>query len=403
MEAFIREFKRKLLSFIHNTEYRLERMRLEPLLKNYDPRICSNNIKPAYFSEGAPLTIAFVITRLVRFHGGQTSVLRLGTQLSRLGYNVVYTVYKQQSVEEMKLCAESNLKNFEGQLIPLKTYRRGIRSKKYQMPDIITATSWDTVSYVKPFKAYKMYFVQDYEPYFYPFGERFLMARSTYEQGLHMVSLGSWNKEMIEKNCTVISPADTVSFPYERSEYNSCGRDYDSYPLKRKLTIAVYLKFYGKRLPNLIPMMLSNTADKLKKRGIELEVLYYGEAKTFKARGGRNLGMLSKEELNALYNRADFGLVASMSNISLVPYEMHATGLPVIEFADGTYPFFFPGDTALLTRIGETDIADLLINAINSPDSLRRMSQRAAEYMNSLSWERTGREFDEIVRRNSEV
>ena len=51
-------------------------------------------------------------------------------------------------------------------------------------------------------------------------------------------------------------------------------------------------------------------------------------------------------------------MVASMSNISLVPYEMHASGLPVIEFGDGSYPFFFGQDTAILTKIGEKDIAD---------------------------------------------
>ena len=53
---------------------------------------------------------------------------------------------------------------------------------------LVIATSWDTVSFVKKLSGYKMYFVQDYEPYFYPFGELSLLAKKTYEQGLHMVS-----------------------------------------------------------------------------------------------------------------------------------------------------------------------------------------------------------------------
>jgi glycosyltransferase involved in cell wall biosynthesis len=52
--------------------------------------------------------------------------------------------------------------------------------------------------------------------------------------------------------------------------------------------------------------------------------------------------MLSKKQLLSLYRKADFGMVASMSNVSLVPYEMLATGLPLIEFEDGTFPYFLP-------------------------------------------------------------
>jgi len=91
-------------------------------------------------------------------------------------------------------------------------------------------------------------------------------------------------------------------------------------------------------------------------------------------------------------------MVASMSNISLVPYEMHAAGLPVIEFGDGSYPYFFGEDTALLTRVGEKDIADLLVNAISEPEKLKAMTEKAADKLKDLSWERTGRKFSNILK-----
>ncbi len=59
---------------------------------------------------------------------------------------------------------------------------------------------------------------------------------------------------------------------------------------------------------------------------------------------GNNLGKLNKEEMKSLYEKSDFGIVASMTNISLVPYEMLAMGLPIVEFKDGSFPFFFPGE-----------------------------------------------------------
>lgn len=389
-EAFIRELKRKTLGLIHNAEYLADKRHLSGLFEGYDPDMISNT--PPKKAE----TIAFVITRMVRFHGGQTSILRLGTQLARRGMKVLYLVYKPQSVAEMKLCAQSNLKDYRGSFCSFDKYAAGIGTK-YVSPDIVTATSWDTVSYVKKLDSYRMYFVQDYEPYFYKFGEEFFMSRSTYEQGLHMVSLGAWNKAMIEKETTPVSRVDEISFPYEASEYPMAERDYEALRDKKTIVLAVYVKYYGKRLPNLIPYMLSNTAEKLKAEGITLDIRYFGEAGTFRLQGGRNLGQLTKQELHDLYAEADFGMVASMSNISLVPYEMHATGLPVIEFKEGTYPFFFPEDTALLASMEKRDIADLLLDAVKDPGKLLEMNNRALDYMKDLSWERTGEEFYEII------
>lgn len=395
VEAVVRETKRKTLSLLHEMEYKAEQIRMKALIENYDPSPC-NQVKPEKIR-----TIAFVITRMVRFHGGQTSVLRLGTQLAKHGYKVIYLSYKPQSKEEMQLCASSNLAVFQGKVCSFKSYQAGIKAGKCSEPDVVIATSWDTVSFAKKFeKSYKMYFVQDYEPYFYKFGEEFLMAKSTYNQGLHMVSLGAWNKMMIERDCGADPDRklDVVSFPYEAQEYPCGKRDFAGYVDKKKITLAVYMKYYGKRLPNLVPYMLKNTKDILEKDGIELEILYFGEAKTFKSEAGKNLGQLNKEELHNLYQKADFGMVASMSNISLVPFEMHSAGLPLIEFADGTYPFFFRDNTALLTEIGKKDIADLLENALEHPEKLAEMQARADEDMKDLSWENTGDEFVNILK-----
>ncbi|MCR5768546.1 MAG: glycosyltransferase family 1 protein [Lachnospiraceae bacterium] len=420
IEQLVREAKRRILSFMHLIEYKLDKQHVEGLLKNYDPAPVSNK-RPQKCE-----SIAFVITRMVRFHGGQTSVLRLGTELAKQGMRVYYLIYKRQSVEEMEYCAKENLAGYRGRFMSFGDYLKESGKKRIENVDFVCATSWDTVSFAKKLEdAYKLYFVQDYEPYFYKYGEEFLMCRSTYGQGLHMISLGSWNRDMILKDAEAYSglkedgrsvtsigrsqtyKIDVVDFPYEPREYTQTdpssdnAKDYSAYRTRKKITIAAYVKFYGKRLPEFIPYMLRNTAKKLKKRGIELEVLYFGEAKTFKAPGGKNLGHLNRTELTELYRKADFGLVASMSNISLVPYEMHASGLPVIEFADGTYTHFLPADSAILTDITKTDIAQELYAAIKDPGKLRKMHESAMDAMKDLSWENTGKQFYEILRRLS--
>ncbi|MCR5725878.1 MAG: glycosyltransferase family 4 protein [Lachnospiraceae bacterium] len=394
-EAIIRETKRRTLSLIHNASYKAESFKLNSLLEEYDPSVCVQK-RPERIR-----TVTFLITRMVRFHGGQTSILHLGTELEKKGLKVCYLSCKEQSQEEMTICAEANLPGFKGRVFPVNRYLAAIKREKIKAPDVVVASSWDTVSFALKFTdSYKAYFVQDYEPLFYKFGEEYLMCRNTYEQGLHMISLGEWNRSEIYKECGKEGKTlDVVSFPYDSEGFTRQERDFESYRNKKKITIAVYLKFYGKRLPNLIPFVLENTALKLAEHGINLELLYFGEAKTFSPRGGRNLGQLNREEMKELYRKADFGMVASMSNISLVPYEMHAAGLPVIEYGDGSYPFFFGKDTALLTKIGEKDISELLLKAIGNPEILCEMDRKAGEVLKDLSWERTAGEFLESLKK----
>ena len=107
--------------------------------------------------------------------------------------------------------------------------------------------------------------------------------------------------------------------------------------------------------------------------------------------------MLHKEELHKLYETADFGIVASMSNISLVPYEMLATGLPLIEFKDGTFEYFFKEESAILTSIDAKELYELMLEAILNPQILRNHHSNAKRYMEHLSWAKTGKQFADLM------
>lgn len=390
-EALVRETKRKTLSLLHDGKARLERKRIFEELERYDSAVITNQIPQR------KKRIVIVFTRLVRFSGGQTSALRLGTELAKQGFEVSYMVYKRQSKEEMAFCAKSNLSAVQGKFYPANVLRFMIEQQKGA--DIVIATSWDTVSFVKKLPGYKMYFVQDYEPYFYSFGELSLLAKKTYEQGLHMVSLGAWNKEMIQKNCHTISPIDVIDFPYEKEEYPEKKRDFSLYAKKKTLIFAVNVKYYGKRLPCIIQTMIEELRECFQRDHITLDVRYYGEAKSFHTKGGKNLGMLTKQELSKLYQEADFGMVASMSNISLIPYEMLSSGLPVIEFEDGTFPYFFPESSAILTGLSGKELYVQLKRCIREPKWLELYQNNAAKVLAKLSWKRTGEQFAEIIRK----
>ena len=93
--------------------------------------------------------------------------------------------------------------------------------------DIIVATEWRTVYRIMDFDAYKMYFVQDFEPIFFEMGERYLLSKKTYELGLHIVSLGKWNVDTVVKSCDVKGQIDYIEFPYEKTEYTFVKRNFE--------------------------------------------------------------------------------------------------------------------------------------------------------------------------------
>lgn len=335
--------------------------------------------------------IAFIVQGIAKFSGGITSVLRLGTYLEKYGYSVSYLDYTNQNVSEIKNNANFNLPDYKG---TIKNYYKAGK-KDY---DVVIATSWESFYRLNKFKAYKMYFVQDFEPYFSKFNEKFLLAKKTYELGAHIVSLGSWNVEMIKKECSTVSKLNAISFPYEPNEYSlSTKREYSDYAYKKNLKIAVYTKEEGKRIPNILQYILKKTSEDFEKKGIKLDIMFFGLKSNYKVSVGRNLGKLTKKQLIELYNDCDFGMCASMTNISLVPYEMLATGLPVIEFSEGSYSDFLPEASATLIDYNYHTLIMKLEELLKKPILIDKQVEIGRNALEKLSWKKTASEFSQIL------
>lgn len=336
--------------------------------------------------------IGIIVGSIVRYSGGHTSILRLGTGLSKNGKTVTYISFKNQSLEKMQEAAKGNLPSVEGKFAKLQD----VSPETY---DIIIATSWQSVYYARGFEAYKMYFVQDYEPYFFKLNERYLLAKKTYELGLHIVSLGKWNIEQIKRlgSVNVKYKTDYIDFPYEPSEYICYERNYDKYIGKKDISIAVYSKEDGKRIPNMLQIILKKATKELQSMGISLEIYFFGFDKKTKIQIGKNLGKLNRKEMIELYKKVDFGMVASMTNISLVPYEMLATGLPIIEFIEGSFTSFFPSGAATLVDFNYKMLCDELVKCITVNNIVKNQIQLAQKYLETLSWEHSCRQFIDIL------
>ena len=342
-----------------------------------------DNVAPAMIE-----SIAFVIPSITAYAGGLTSILRLGSYLSSFGYNVSYICYDNQSPKSLKIAAEKCLRDYKGELLQF--------CDKHKNYDIVIATDVISMYYARGLSGYKMAFVQDFEPFFYEAGDYCFLARKAYEMGFHMVSLGAWNKYMIQKYIDNSLNLDVLTFPYEEKEYVAVERDYREYKNKRELNLCVYIRETPRRLPGLCQIISKNLTERFANVGKKLNVYYYGD-NIGKFQYGKNLGRLNKSQLFDLYKMCDFGMVASYTNISLVPLEMMATGLPIIEFFDGSFQYFFDGEDAFLFDSDYDKLYNQLLEAMDRPTLLIERNERIQQKLRLLSWKNTAREFDEIL------
>ncbi len=341
-------------------------------------------------------SIAFIVPGMTGGSGGLTSILRLGTWLSRFGYKVVYVSYLPQSRHDLEAIARRNLPDWRGVFMEWDTFRSG--GGRF---DVGVATLWVScyhlMKYLDRFGR-KAYFIQDYEPYFYPVGDHYCLAENTYRLGLHHISLGAWNLQRIAFH-TGIGDGTEVVFPVELEQYPLVRR---SLRREGEVRLAVYLKREDKRAGSLLSLGLKIAEDRFRNQGVPMDIRVFGldSSRPWSLPAGQNLGQLSMSQLQELYAWADFGLVASLTNISLINYEMLACGLPVIDLAAGSASVFFDETEMIFARTAPEGVYESLATWRGRKADLEAMVARSQDkiHRNNWTWEQTARQFESALR-----
>ena len=191
-------------------------------------------------------------------------------------------------------------------VFPLKA-KAYIGSDSAPTAHISIATAWHTAYDVRNFQTtrHKCYFVQDYEPWFFPAGSLATFAEETYRFGFTGITAGTWLADMLHRDFGMTTHA--VSFSYDRELYRV---------LPRKNPETKNIFFYAR----------PNTA----RRSFELGVLVLAEVAkrhpdAIAVLAGADLsgyeipfkhtnpGIVDLADLPALYAQCDVGLVLSFS------------------------------------------------------------------------------------------
>lgn len=231
-------------------------------------------------------------------------------------------------------------------------------SRELDEYDCLVATLWTTAETVRNSSvAHKVYFVQDFEPWFYSMGDEYLAAQNTYEIDLRPLTIGRWLSYKLSSEYN--SPARYFDFCADTKTYRSLCKE------REKAICALHQPDKPRRCNK----MLVSALRIIKQLAPDVEILLYGsdEIKSEEIDFEHvNLGILSPDECNRLYNRCQVGICCSSSNPSRIPFEMMAAGLPPIDVFGENTSFDYPHGSILLAEANPEAIATAALRLLSS-------------------------------------
>lgn len=243
--------------------------------------------------------------------------------------------------------------------------------------DIAIATLWDGVRLLTEINAqHKIHFIQDFEAYFNPMGDGFLMAELAYQAEVNQIVLGRWLSNMMTTN-------------YDRKPFTcDFGVDTDRYSMttpwaKRSKAVAF---IYQPEKPRRAWRMGIEALGILKHRNPDVEIFLYGsDHKPNLWFDTTHLGIIKPIELAQLYNSIKAGLCISSSNPSRIPFEMMACGLPLVDLYLANNLYEYADSSLLLAHTSPESIASALEHVLTEPKLGEYLSTRALHFTQGKS------------------
>ncbi len=239
--------------------------------------------------------------------------------------------------------------------------------------DMAVATAWWTAERVARCvdAEKKVYFIQDYEPWFQPMGDIFLKAEQSYHYGLSPMTIGRWLARRIEKESGIgvqyfdFTADLTTYFPFaERKKENSI------------------CCIFQPDKPRRCPELLKETLSIIKENRPDTKIYTYGSTVEpnfpFSC---EHLGILSKVACNELYNRCRVGVCISSTNPSRIPFEMMAAGLPVVELYGENTIYDLPEKGTLLAARTPGSVAGAVMKILDSEVLQQEMELFCLDFM----------------------
>lgn len=330
---------------------------------------------------GQPIILNWVTVPAGPGAGGHTTMYRIIRYLEAHGY--VNRVYFYNVYRGDHRYYESVARNFYGFHGPVLAVDEGLEDAH-----AVVATSWATAYPVfnSRCSGKRFYFVQDFEPYFYPAGTWNLLAENTYRMGFHALTIGRCFAQKL--NAEFGMTVDSFKYGCDTSQYRRLSS------FRRSDVVFYARRETARRGFELGLMALQLFAAKRP----DVKIHIYGDKMGKLPFAFVDHGHVTPDELNDIYNHCYAGLSFSFTNVSLVAFEMLAAGcIPVVNDTvqvrtdlDNPFVRYAPAYPQALASE---------LEAVVSTSDFDSLSRGAAASVHSTTWDDAGATVDAIFRR----
>ena len=330
-----------------------------------------------------PLTVAWIMSPPGETSGGHQNLYRFIDYLEQAGHRVKIYLYSVSDIiplqDILRMTARSS--SYPKIAASVEWYTdRGVSADV----DAIFATGWETAypAFRDASPARRLYFVQDFEPYFYPVGSDSVLAENTYHFGFTAITAGGWLAAKLARDYGMST--SSFEFGADRSNYNVVN-------MERRTEVFFYARPVTQRRGFELGVM---ALDLFARQRPEYAINLAGwDVSRFRLPFAfTNLGTMAVHELNDVYNRCAAGLVLSMTNMSLLPLELMAAGvIPIVNAAENNT---MVSDNPFIeyTPPAPRALADRLIATVDRAD-LPAHAAAASKSLENANWSSSGAQF----------
>lgn len=334
------------------------------------------------------ITINWVIPMPGIGSGGHINIFRFICNLQKMGFqNRVYAMNGSDVTPDEVFF--DFVEKYYG--VTDKTLELHYGTKRMRCAHATIATSWETAYIVNNFDntISKFYFVQDFEPYFFPLGSKYAFAENTYKFGFRGITAGDWLKNKLHDEYGMETAS--AGFSYDRSIY--------SLKEKKDTTKRVfyYARPFTERRSFEIGLLVLN---ELHKRMPEVEIVAAGSPLSdynvpFPC---KDLGTVALKDLSELYAQCDLCLVLSHTNLSLLPLEIMASGSVCVCNKGANSEWLVNDENSVLTEIEPNDIVDKMEYYLTHEEELEQKRKAGYEFAIKTSWEEEAKKVYDFVK-----
>lgn len=335
--------------------------------------------------DSGPIDIAWIISPPGAESGGHQNIFRFIKFAEQAGHKCTIYLYQAES-NEIDVARVANIISQSDAYPKVKA-----RITKYEShrgvdenTQAIFATGWETAypSYLDKSFAKRFYFIQDFEPSFFPMGSDALLAENSYRFGFHGITAGPWLADIVSEKFGM--KADFFDFAVDKNIYsltNTSPRN-EVFFYARPVTPRRAFEFGLVTLADFAQLRPDITINLAGWDVSNWEIPFPHV----------NLSSMPLSELNEVYNRCAAGLVLSLTNMSLLPLELISSGVtPVVNDApnnrmvsDNPFIEYVPASPAAIAR--------KLVEVVEREDAVQRSIDMSKSVKN-VDWAESAKQF----------